>query len=171
MVMATVTATENMENIMEKNNRIVDTVPFMAEMRKLIEAGYGVSLTVTGGSMLPFIAGERDKVYFGPIEKPLKRGDIVFYQRCGGGYVMHRIYRVSREQEYYLVGDAQEQMEGPILREQIFAVVTSVQRKGKWINSGNFVWKFYQYVWIRMVPVRRSIIEIYKTVQRRRKHE
>ena len=35
-----------------------------------------------------------------------------------------------KKEEYYLIGDAQTVIEGPIQREQIFAVVTKVKRKG-----------------------------------------
>ena len=38
-----------------------------------------------------------------------------------------------KKEEYYLIGDAQTVIEGPIQREQIFAVVTKVKRKGEWI--------------------------------------
>ena len=42
---------------------------------------------------------------------------------------MHRIYNVKNE-EYYLIGDAQTVIEGPIQREQIFAIIIKVKRKG-----------------------------------------
>ena len=47
--------------------------------------------------------------------------------------VMHRIYNVKNE-EYYLIGDAQTVIEGPIQREQIFAIIIKVKRKGKWLS-------------------------------------
>ena len=55
---------------------------------------------------------------------------MVFYQRQNGQYVMHRIYKVKNE-NYYMAGDAQREIEGPLQKDQIFALITKVQRKGE----------------------------------------
>ena len=55
------------------------------------------------------------------------------------------------------MGDAQMEIEGPVKREQIFAIVTKARRKGKWIQKGNFWWEFFEHVWIRIIPLRRII--------------
>jgi len=85
---------------------------------------------------------------------------MVFYQRNNGQYVMHRICRVTRE-GFYIVGDAQIDIEGPILREQIFAVVTKVRRKGEWITKGSLWWWFFEKIWINLIPFRRKILRVY----------
>ena len=79
--------------------------------------------------------------------------------------VMHRIYNVKKE-EYYLIGDAQTVIEGPIQREQIFAVVTKVKRKGEWIVPENFRWKFFVHVWLNIIPLRETIIKTYRFFKR-----
>ena len=79
---------------------------------------------------------------------------------------MHRICKVKKE-GYYLVGDAQQEIEGPIERECIFAVVLRVRRKGKWIGAEDFWWKFFAVVWIRVIPFRRFIMWIYSRIRSR----
>ena len=110
--------------------------------------------------MSPFLGHARDTIYFQKPDRKLRRGDIVFYQRLGGQFVMHRICRVT-EDGYYMVGDAQTEIEGPLKREQIFALITKVNRKGKWIGPGNFWWEFFEHVWIRMIPLRPMICRFY----------
>ena len=143
----------------------VDTKEYVSMLRELTESGKEVSMLIAGSSMSPFLIHERDSICFKKPDRTLRRGDMVFYQRPGGQYVMHRIYKVSAE-GYYIVGDAQQDIEGPVKREQIFALITKVRRKGKWIAPGDFWWEFFEHVWIRMVLVRRLIIGSYTKMKR-----
>ena len=102
----------------------------------------------------PFLCHRRDYIYFTRPEEELKRGDMVFYQRDSGQYVMHRIWKV-RPEGYYMVGDAQTQIEGPLRREQIFARIVRVKRKGRILEPGDFWWEFFEHVWICIIPARR----------------
>ena len=141
----------------------IDTREYMSMMRELTESGKEVSMIISGNSMSPFLIHERDSICFKKPDRELRRGDMVFYQRPTGQYVMHRIYKVKPE-GYYIVGDAQQEIEGPVTREQIFAIITKVQRKGKWIEPEDFWWEFFEHVWIRMIPVRRQIMKLYAKI-------
>ena len=140
--------------------KIVNTREYVSALRELVGNGEEVCLPVAGWSMSPFLAHERDVICFSKPAEDLKKGDMVFYQRGSGQYVMHRICKVKKE-GYYLVGDAQQEIEGPIERERIFAVVIRVRRKGEWIGPENFWWKFFAVAWIRVIPLRRFIMRIY----------
>lgn len=145
--------------------KCVDTREYVSVLKELTEQGKEVSLLISGNSMSPFLIHQRDYIYFKKTDRKLKKGDMVFYQRDSGQYVMHRIWKVKPE-GYYIVGDAQTEIEGPVREDQIFARITKVQRKGKWIEPGDFWWEFFEHVWIRMVPVRRKIMTIYAKVIR-----
>ena len=69
---------------------------------------------------------------------------------------------------HLFVEDAQTIIEGPIRRDQIFARITKVNRKGKMISNGDFWWEFFEKVWIRMVPLRPVIMKFYSVVSGRR---
>ncbi len=112
--------------------------------------------------MAPFLIHHRDFIFFGPIDRPLKRGDMVFYQRDNGQYVMHRICRVnSASSTYDIIGDAQTEIERGVRSDQVFAVVFKVQRKGKLLGPESFWWKFFESVWLCVRPFRRVIMKLY----------
>lgn len=138
----------------------LDTYTYVSALRELVASGQTVSVRIAGNSMAPFLVDTRDSICFRAPDRPFRRGDMVFYQRETGQYVMHRIARV-RPEGCYLVGDAQQLLEGPIAPEQIFAVVVQVQRKGTWIDASNFWWKFFAEPWLTLLPLRRVLLRLY----------
>lgn len=141
-------------------SKTVSTQKLIPFMQELLSQGKNVSFTVTGGSMIPFLGDSRDEAIVGPVKLPLKRGDIVFYRRRNGDYVMHRIYRIKNG-KYYMVGDAQTEIEGPLDEEQIFGIINEVVRKGKKIKNGDPFWNFFKYVWLILRPFRRIILKVW----------
>ena len=145
--------------------RVVDTREYVSVLREIAEGGKVVSLRIAGSSMSPFLAHGRDYIYFTKPDRELREGDMVFYQRRNGQYVMHRIYKVKPD-GYYIVGDAQTEIEGPVARDQIFALITKVKRKDRIIQPGDFWWEFFEHVWIRMIPLRRPAVRLYAAVSK-----
>ena len=147
--------------------RTIDTRAYVSALRELTEAGQEVSMIISGSSMAPFLCHQRDSIAFRKPDPqvPLKRGDMVFYQRESGQFVMHRIYRV-RPEGLCIVGDGQTEIEGPVSPERVFAIVTRVCRKGRWIGPEDFWWRFFRRVWIRLVPVRPALLRLYGAVSR-----
>lgn len=132
----------------------VDTREYVTVLKEMVEQGMEVSMTIFGTSMEPFLIDKRDTIYFRKTEDPIKKGDMVFYQRKTGEYVMHRVLKV-RKQQYYLAGDHQTFLEGPIEAQQIFAKVISVERAGVWLTEKDRLWKFYAGWWRRLFWVRK----------------
>ena len=143
--------------------REVDAQEYIAVLRERIEEGHQVSLLISGSSMSPFLIHHRDTIYFKKPDRELRVGDMVFYRRGNGKYVMHRIRRI-RPEGFYMIGDAQWEIEGPLQREQIFGLITAVERKGKLIQPGDFWWEFFAKVWLRIIPLRRLIQRIYQVL-------
>lgn len=137
-----------------------DSDSYMNEMRALLESGKAVSMVLSGNSMVPFLVNQRDLIYIEPLPSELKVGDMCFFQRDDGRFIMHRICRVTKDGCFF-VGDAQPVIEGPIRRDQMFGIVTKVKRKGKWITHGNLTWEFFEKVWIRMIPLRIPVLKLY----------
>ena len=71
--------------------RVVDTNEYVTVLRELAGEGRVVSMLIAGSSMSPFLCHNRDYIYFTKPDRELRRGDMVFYQRDTGQYVMHRI--------------------------------------------------------------------------------
>lgn len=123
--------------------RIVDNQEYMKVVRSILEEGKEVPLVVTGNSMMPFLIDRRDQVLIKRIERPLKKGDIAFFQRENGQYIMHRIHFMRKddrtgENQFYFIGDGQKNIEGPIKETRIFGVITGVLRKGKYLDEHTF---------------------------------
>ena len=100
--------------------RVVDTESLMRDYRSALADGAELPLVVSGGSMRPFLAPGRDTVYLRAPDRPLRRGDIAFYRRADGQYVLHRICR-ARGGQFWFVGDAQDVREGPLPASCVFA--------------------------------------------------
>lgn len=150
---------------MEK--KTINTREYVGLLKQLVEEGETVSMRIVGSSMSPFLIHDRDLITFKAPERKLKKGDMVFFQRESGQYVMHRIYAVKPD-GYYMVGDAQTEIEGPIRREQIFAVIIKVRRKDKWMEPGDFWWNFFERVWINIIPFRKVVTVFYSLIYKLR---
>ena len=141
--------------------REVDTQEYLAMLKELVEEGHQVSLLISGSSMHPFLIHHRDTIFFQKPNRELQVGDMVFYQRRDKKYVMHRIVKI-RPEGFYMIGDAQREIEGPLDREQIFGLVTAVNRKGRLLRPGDFCWEFFARIWPRIIPLRGLINRIYR---------
>ena len=124
-----------------KGVKIVDTREYVSMLRELTQEGKEVSMIISGSSMSPFLIHARDSICFKAPWREPRRGDMVFFERPTGQFVMHRVLR-KKPEGYYIIGDAQKDIEGPVQPEQIFAIITKVCRKGKWLKPGDFWWEF-----------------------------
>lgn len=145
--------------------KVISTQAYVSALKELVEQGGEANMIIWGTSMNPFLVHNRDRIFFSAPSRPLRRGDMVFYRRQNGDYVMHRICRVQGG-AYYMTGDGQTEVEGPIAREQIFALVTKVYRKGRMIDRRNFWWKFFAGPWLLLRPLRLKILRIYQIAKK-----
>ena len=155
---------------MEHKVRIIEPQLLTEQLPQLLQEAESVPLVISGSSMVPFLVHGRDTVYLSKVTQPLKKGDMIFYRRRGGQYVLHRICKV-RDGSYDLVGDGQVAIEHGIVPEQILAVVMAVRRKEKLLRKGSFLWEFIEHIWLALRPFRSGIIRVYScmTGWRRRK--
>lgn len=136
----------------------------MPHYTELLQKGAVLPLTVSGSSMIPFLAPGRDSVQLKAPEGALRRGDIAFYRRPGGRYILHRVYKAEGGKLWF-VGDAQDEIEGPLSADCVLAVAVSAKRKGKNIEKGSFWWDFFAGAWLGFVGHRRKIISLYGKIK------
>ena len=151
----------------------MNTREYIDILRHIIEDGDETSMIVVGTSMSPFLRDQRDAIVFKQPVKPLKKGDMVFYQRETGQYVMHRIHKIT-DQGCYMAGDNQTVLEGPIDRKQIFAIVNSVERNGSVLDDKHWLWLFFAGPWRVLRPVRHGIRHVrryMRYIKRRKYHD
>ena len=137
------------------NKTIVRTS--LSELSPLItdclEKDMEIIITVTGNSMQPLLAHNRDQAVLMKADKQnLKKGDVPLYIRKNGQYVFHRIVRRTQG-TYTMMGDAQTVREYGIRPEQIVAVAKGFYRNGQYIDCQSKVYRFYAAIWIAIWPL------------------
>lgn len=127
------------------------------DIERLLQDGYAVQVKPEGYSMYPLFVPGRDEVVISPLQEPgkrkLKRGDVVLYRREGSILVLHRIWKVNAD-GFFLVGDNQSQVEGPLSYVQMRGIMTAFIRKGRYVPVTHPVYVLYSFVWLRALRFR-----------------
>lgn len=139
-------------------------------IKDMLDGGKKVSITVTGNSMYPFLRDSIDNVELEKADfNKISRGDIVLIRRDSGNYVLHRVLK-KKEDCFYMVGDNQQWIEGPLRPDQLIAVATAIIRRGKRIDCNNTFLRILVYIWLLLLPFRYRIMKIlripYKIVKK-----
>lgn len=149
----------------------------MLNIEELLRGGETVEITPQGNSMHPLFESGRDRVTIEPVREvdgtvtstpsPLaKPGDVVLYRRPHEGIlVLHRVYKRVRTDEsysYYMIGDNQLEVEGPLGEECILGVMTSFVRKGRFHTVNNLWYRMFFGLWRVMTPIRGGVIKFSK---------
>ncbi len=133
---------------------------------EIIEQGGTAWITVTGMSMYPFLKEGRDSVELSKADfLQLKKGAIVLIRRVNGDFVLHRILKVEKNC-FYMIGDAQQWVEGPLLPNQLFAVVRKIKRNGRVISCDNLKLRFCVFTWLHVIPLRGILLKIFRFVNK-----
>ena len=113
----------------------------------LLKNGESVQIHPLGSSMIPFIYPGRDEVVISPLNKELRKYDIILFRSQETGVLtLHRIVDI-KEQTYYACGDNQYYLE-PVRKDQILGVVTEIIRNGKRINTDDTVYRSLAQLYI-----------------------
>ncbi len=133
-----------------------------------ISNGGSVKIKVSGFSMYPLISSRRDSVLLTRAEK-IKVGDVPFYRRSDGSFILHRIVG-KKNGAYMLRGDYEQKIEYPIYPEQIVAVAKGFYRKERYIDCNSFLYRLYKVFWMNTVFIRPVMLKILaKCVLKKRK--
>ncbi len=114
-------------------------------MSLVLEAGGEISFVTAGFSMLPLLRNRMDKVFLKKTSDTPKKGDVIFYRRENGAFVLHRIIGKNKD-GYILRGDNQTDIEYGVKRENILAVLQKVVRAdGKVIRCDSALYSAYVF--------------------------
>ena len=124
------------------------------DIEKLLARGDAVQFMPQGYSMYPLFVPGRDEAVVAPVEvERLKRGDVVLYRRDMSILVLHRIWK-RKGDLFYLVGDNQREIEGPLRPDQIKGILVQVIRKGRKFSARNFFYRALAGLWLWLRPLR-----------------
>lgn len=117
-------------------------------------------ITVTGSSMYPFLREMKDQVQLVSCSfDSIKVGDIILMKRkFSEQYVLHRVLK-KEQSSFYIIGDAQQWIEGPLKPDQLIASVASIRRKEHVIKCSNLFLRFLVILWRIAIPVRYKILK------------
>lgn len=135
----------------------------LKEVERLLDSGTCVTLRTKGDSMLPFIVGNRDCVTLEPTGE-LHTGDIVLAHLGNGQYVLHRILFI-KDSRITLMGDGNLTGKEYCRTTDVCGKVQFILRNGeKAINPNTRLARWKASVWIKLLPVRRYLLAIYRRV-------
>lgn len=153
------------------SERTVDGITLQEMMEQEFAQGRGLELTVTGTSMEPLLRGARDQVILvSPKQCKPEVGDIVFFQRKSGEYVLHRVVGRNGKGVYRINGDAQT-WEETIEKGQVCAVVAAMVRKGHYFSRKNLIYRLYILIWQFIRPIRGCIFRTVSEIKSWRKRK
>ena len=136
-----------MDNNLSEKIKIVD----------LLNEGKNVQLHPQGYSMYPLIVPGRDEVIISPLgNHKIQPGDVLLYRRKSGRLILHRVYKTTLK-GFYMVGDNESEIEGPIYKDQIHGIMTAFYHKGKKIKTSNFFYFLSWNVWLFLISFRKPI--------------
>lgn len=145
--------------------KIVDTKEYLDVICQLLTEGHKeVPVTVAGSSMTPFLH-HGDTVYLNPRVQPPKKGDIVLYTRPGGQYILHRVVKVNPDGSFIMLGDIQTERERIESVESIHGVAVKALHQGKVLTPRSFRWRFFERIWLHMVPLRPAAMRFWKVIR------
>ncbi len=143
--------------------------------RELFAKGKGIKIVVSGNSMYPFIRTNRDMVTIqGAALDQVRVSDIVLaYREAEKKYILHRLFKKSGN-EFYMVGDHQDWLDGPYPASALVGVVTEVFRVGRdgsQKKMGGPGYSVLVRLWMLLRPLRLPIINTYFRLRGGKKHE
>lgn len=148
---------------MEVRSVTVDAPVLGEAVCEALAQGGSFVLTVTGSSMRPTLVPGRDQVCLTAPGK-IRVGDIVFFRRSTGEYILHRVLR-QKGDRYTVNGDSQAWTE-EVPADAVIGVVSRIRRDGKWLDTGALFAKTYSALWRLTRPVRPALIRIKSNFRR-----
>lgn len=135
---------------------------YKQDIEQLLIEGNTIQIKLKGHSMYPLFVQGRDDVIVAPADpKKLKRGDVVLYRRDKSILVLHRIWK-RKGDGFYLVGDNEKTVEGPLRPDQMKGVMIGGVRKGRKFSVKNPMYRLLSGIWLVMRPVRPVVAKVLK---------
>lgn len=134
----------------------LNNTQFFEEIDRMLQNGHSVTMRAKGNSMLPFIRDERDSVVL-QRSKNMAVGSIILARLQNGSYVLHRVYRLEKE-EIVLMGDGNLYATERCRRNEVVGVVTQIIRDGRQVDCTSRKECFKAWVWRKLLPVRRVLL-------------
>lgn len=144
----------------------MNTTDNFFNIEQLLRDGNRIKIKPQGYSMYPLFHPGRDEAIIEPVAAAdLRWGDVALYRRRQSILVLHRICKIQG-QAFYMVGDNQTEIEGPLDPDQFLGRLCAFIHNGHTISVRNPLYRIVSSVWLLLRPVRPVF---YKTMRLLRK--
>lgn len=134
----------------------------LPEVARLIKEGHTVTIVVRGNSMNPFLVDRRDRIILGGFTNDdLQPGAAVLARDITERIVFHRIIH-CQDDTLILQGDGNLAQTEETSIDKVMGLMTVAIRKDKRYPANGKVWKRYSYWWLKLTPVRRWLLAIFR---------
>ena len=138
----------------DSNDKSVSSTHFSIDIEQLLADGETIKIKPQGYSMYPLFVPGRDEACIEHTDfSSLKRGDVILYRRDKSILVLHRIWKITNN-SFYMVGDNQTEIEGPLRADQVRGKLTAFVHNGKFVNVKNPIYRFTSSLWLFLRPLR-----------------
>lgn len=139
---------------------------YQHDLEKLLQDGNIIEIKPQGYSMYPLFTPGRDFARIEQIPIDLfQKGDVALYRREQGILVLHRICKITND-GFYMVGDNQSEIEGPLSPEQLKGKLIVFVRKGHIYTVNHPLYRFQSKLWLWMLPIRPLCFRISKLLHK-----
>lgn len=136
------------------NDPYTSSSPFSINIEQLLVDGKTIKIKPQGYSMYPLFVPGRDEACIERTDfSSLKRGDVILYRRDKSILVLHRIWKITGN-SFYMVGDNQTEIEGPLRADQVRGKLTGFVRNGKFVDAKNPLYRLLSSLWLSLRPIR-----------------
>ena len=111
-------------------------------IREVVESGGEFTMKTHGISMKPMLSDGKDSVVLVRVPEEIKLGDVIFYKRDNGQYVLHRVVG-KRADGYVLRGDNQIINEYGVKKEAVIAIVKAYIKNSERIETDDKEYQKY----------------------------
>lgn len=134
-------------------------------IREVLASGGEFRLYPHGISMLPLLRQGRDSVSLRRVDGPIRKGDILFYQRPDGSFVLHRV-RAMTPEGLTMMGDNQTLAERGVSPDWVIGRVTRIFRDDKEVICDGQRYRWYLRLW-QLTILRGLLLKLYHFSERR----
>lgn len=113
-----------------------------------------VTIPLDGNSMLPLIRRGVDPVTIIPLQRALKKGDVVLLTTGAGRYVVHRVFKI-RGNRVQTLGDNCVYPDPWIAREDVLGQAVCFSRKGRKRRLDTASARLWGRAWMALFPLRK----------------
>lgn len=135
------------------NTRSIPIVEWVALARD--GAAPPVTIPLEGSSMQPLIRRNMDPVTIVPLQRPLKKGDVVLFTTGPGRYVVHRVWKIEKNRVQTL-GDNCISPDGWLPLENVLGQAVSFRKNGRQFRLDTPAARLWGRFWMLLYPIRKQ---------------